>query len=124
MESEQTLIAKWKQVQTEQQGRRSKALLEAQVGVDRLKAQQAALEARGEGEEAFFVLNDLQLAQEYLDKIKNEESTAEENLEEIEKLLRIVNHKLKMNRALVLCFPRCLSCLPLSVCCGGLAFSV
>jgi hypothetical protein len=97
-ESETTLIEKWKRLQTQQSQRRLVTLESAKAKVDRVSALHSAVEASGDMDEAFFVQNDLQLAQEELHKISNVIGEIEENLNEIEKLLRLVNPKLKFDR--------------------------
>eukprot|EP00980_Cylindrotheca_fusiformis_P007097 scaffold1489_cov194-Cylindrotheca_fusiformis.AAC.7 len=96
-ESEATLVAKWKKIYEQKSHRETNRLPEARKNVSILQRKLLALEAKGD-EDAFFVSNDLTLAQETLDKLVSEQQTANNNMEEIEKLLKIVNPKVHSDR--------------------------
>jgi pSer/pThr/pTyr-binding forkhead associated (FHA) protein len=95
-ESEKTLTAKWKNLY--QQLRQNQAKLEQakrhQAGLEEDLAQ--ALQAGSE--ETFFISNDINIAKEAVQKVLNEAALAQKSIPEIEKLLRIVNSKLVVDR--------------------------
>jgi hypothetical protein len=97
-ESEASLISKWKRFFQEQSTRREKYLLQAENRVSALQEKLSDLQANRD-EDAFFVQNDLQLATESKTKIENEIRTVDASMDEVEKLLRIVNSKLEWDRA-------------------------
>ena len=97
-ESEATLIAKWKQVHKEHSERQTTSVQAAQLSVDQLEDRHSELLELGDTEEAFFVQNSLQLAKDALDKLLKDQKVAEENMTEIEKVLRIVNSKITVDR--------------------------
>ncbi|KAL3799296.1 hypothetical protein HJC23_013021 [Cyclotella cryptica] len=93
-ESEQTLIQKWKLSHSshrEQLDRVSRALQKCQ-------AIQSEINAIEDEEDAFFLRNDLTLANEELSKTKNLLASTEKEWSEVELLLKIVNPKLSWNR--------------------------
>ncbi|KAL3780137.1 hypothetical protein HJC23_001326 [Cyclotella cryptica] len=93
-ESAQTLIQKWKLSylsHREQLDRVSRALQKCQ-------AIQSELNAIEDKEDAFFLGNDLTLANEELSKAKNLLASTEKEWSEVELLLKIVNPKLSWNR--------------------------
>jgi pSer/pThr/pTyr-binding forkhead associated (FHA) protein len=96
-ESETTLVAKWKKIYEQKSHQESSRLPAARKTVSLLQQRLSTLEASGD-EEAFFVKNDLALSKESLDKILAEQQTANSNMDEIEKLLKIVNPKIHTNR--------------------------
>lgn len=95
-ESEATLVAKWKKIYEQKSHRESNRLPAAQHAIATLLQRLSTLEATGD-EEAFFVKNELALAKESHSKILSEQKTAMRNMEEIQKLLKIVNPKLRID---------------------------
>ncbi len=95
-ESEESLTIKWKKLAGERNHLTS-IIHKAQQKVSRIRDELEEMKASG-NEEAFFVQNDLQLALE--SKTKTEGSLAKTNasLDEIEKLLKVVNPKLQCHR--------------------------
>lgn len=97
-ESEQTLIEKWTQLQAKCKEQLSTALPSAQAQFDRVMAQHDALEASEDTEEVFFIQNDIKLAKESLKKVSQAIDKHEKYLTEIEKILGVVNSKVKFDR--------------------------
>lgn len=95
-ESEKSLCAKWEKL-FEQKKHHEAKINRAQRNVDTLRQKLSRLQANGD-EDAFFVSNDLALANEALEKILDEQQRAINNMEEIEKLLKIVNPKIQTDR--------------------------
>ena len=96
-ESEKSLISKWEKLYQQKRHQETSSIPQAKSKVDSLRQRLVTLEARGD-EEAFFVSNDLSLAKEALDKLYGEQQRALRNMDEIEKLLKVVNPKIKMDR--------------------------
>ena len=96
-ESEKSLISKWEKLYQQKRHQETTSIPQAKSKVDSLRQRLVTLEARGD-EEAFFVSNDLSLAKEALDKLYGEQQRALRNMDEIEKLLKIVNPKINMDR--------------------------
>jgi hypothetical protein len=96
-ESEKTLIAKWEVLFQQQNQQQTNTLPQVRKSVSSLTQNLATLEANGD-EEAFFVKNDLALANERLDKITGEQSDTISTMKEIEKLLKLVNPKIRTDR--------------------------
>jgi pSer/pThr/pTyr-binding forkhead associated (FHA) protein len=97
-ESEATLISKWKQIHKEYSERQATSIQAAQATLGQLEDRHAELLELGDTEEAFFVQNNVQLAKDALDKLLKEQKVAEENMSEIEGILRIVNSKITIDR--------------------------
>lgn len=97
-ESEATLIAKWKRIHKEHSERQATSIQGAQMTLDQLEDHHSELLEQGDIEEAFFVQNNLQLAKDALDKLLKDQQAAEENMTEIENVLRIVNSKVTFDR--------------------------
>jgi pSer/pThr/pTyr-binding forkhead associated (FHA) protein len=93
-ESEKTLTVKWKNIY-KQQTQRVKQLEQAQAKEMALQERLGQLEAVGD-EESFFVQNDLQIAKEAVEKIETEQLEDKSTTMEIERLLKIVNPKLRV----------------------------
>lgn len=96
-ESEETLTLKWKKFVGERQHLSSTVLAKAKQRVDTLRQE---LKSMQDSEESFFIKNDLQLALEAEKKAESMLSKANSALDEIEKLLKVVNPKLQCDRTL------------------------
>ena len=96
-ESEKTLVAKWKNLYQQQKHRKERTLPQAENHASSLASKLDKLQQSGD-EEAFFVKNDWMLAKETLQKITAEQEKAHSTMTEIEKLLKIVNPKLFVDR--------------------------
>jgi hypothetical protein len=95
-ESEKTLAVSWKKLYEQQQYRKStlkQALLQESI----LNEELSKLQAAGD-EEAFFVQNDLEIATDAVQKIETEQRNGTTKIEKIERLLKIVNPKLVVDR--------------------------
>ena len=97
VETEQSLKAKWKELNAEWHKKRGESS-SMQRRVNQLASKVATAEAAGD-EDAFFMRNDLDLVQDNYQKIMKSLGNIEEELSGIEKLLRVVNDKLVVDRA-------------------------
>ena len=97
VETEQSLTAKWKELIAEWHEKKGESSA-MQRRVNYLSSKVATAEAAGD-EDAFFMRNDLDLVQDNYQKIMKATLNIEEELSEIEKLLRVVNAKLVVDRA-------------------------
>lgn len=93
-EDEDSLVQKWKTTLADWKTRQP-ALVRAKRQVELLKNQIDAVE---DEEDAFFLKNDLDLARDNYDKSSQLSKEMEEELSSTERLLAIVNPKLKWNR--------------------------
>jgi len=93
-ESEQSLIEKWSKLWNLKTEERDNSLFPAEKKVQEIQKRLSILEA-GNDEDAFFVQNDLALAKEARDKALAKQESTLGKMNEIEKLLKIVNPKLK-----------------------------
>ena len=96
-ESEKSLVTKWKKLFDENETRRKTSLLQAERRMSTLKEELDSLVASG-SDDAFFVQNDLQLAEEAKMKVLTAMRDGDVSMGEIEKLLRIVNSKIQWDR--------------------------
>ena len=96
VETEQSLMAKWKELIAEWHKKKGESSA-MQRRVHHLSSKVATAEAAGD-EDAFFMRNDLDLVQDNYQKIMKALGNIEEELSEIEKLLRVVNVKLVVDR--------------------------
>lgn len=96
-ESEKTLTAKWKALFKELEDERTILLPPARDDVNALTVRIERLRANGD-EEAFFVSNDLLLAQETLKKIESSMNRKLRIMDEVEKLLKVVNGNIRCDR--------------------------
>jgi hypothetical protein len=96
-ESEKTLTAKWKALFLEHNEERRSLLPQAMDKVRALAMSMEKLQASGD-EEAFFVRNDLLLANEELKKIESSMKSKERAMDEAERLLKVVNGKIRCDR--------------------------
>ena len=96
-ESEASLIAKWKKLFEEQKFRRFTSLVQANSRLNALQEKLNNLQGNRD-EDAFFVQNDFQLAEETRTKIENDIKDCDLSMDEAEKLLRIVSPRLQWNR--------------------------
>lgn len=97
-ESEATLKAKWQKIQKEMQERQQHQLFQAKRNFEDLGAKVEDAKSRGDDEEAFYIQNDLDLAKEAVKTLSDLDKAANLQLDEIEKLLKLVNPKLCMRR--------------------------
>ena len=97
-ESETTLIAKWEAQYEQQQYMIDSLLPRAEENVSVLKERLRRLEANGDDETAFFVKNDLDLANETFGKIQREQTKTQQTMDRIERLLNVVNSKIVTDR--------------------------
>ena len=88
-ETEESLLVKWRQLQKQLRGKEA-VTDKAQQKVNHIQQRLDALHSAGD-EEAFFVQNDLQLAQEQYDKLNQERKHIMKEMEETKKLMKIVN---------------------------------
>jgi pSer/pThr/pTyr-binding forkhead associated (FHA) protein len=95
-ESEKTLAVSWKKLYEQQEYRKS-ALKQALLQESLLNEELAKLQA-AEDEEAFFVQNDLEIATDAVQKIETEQRNGATKIEKIERLLKIVNPRLVVDR--------------------------
>jgi len=93
-EDEDSLVQKWKTTLADWKARQP-ALVRARRQVELLQNQIDAVE---DDEDAFFLKNDLDLARDNYDKSSQSSKEMEEELNSTERLLAIVNPKLKWNR--------------------------
>mmetsp|Transcript_49094 Transcript_49094/g.53002 ORF Transcript_49094/g.53002 Transcript_49094/m.53002 type:complete len:600 (-) Transcript_49094:1996-3795(-) len=96
-ESEETLTQKWNKIVEEQKHLRGTALYQGNNRVTTLNSRLKQMQASGD-EEAFFVENDLQLAKETKNKIESLLADGHTTIDEIEKLLKIVNPNIYCDR--------------------------
>jgi len=96
-ESEETLTMKWKKLSGERRHLASTVLAKAKHRVDTLRQK---LKSMQDSEEAFFVKNDLQLALEAKKKTDSSLNKTNSGMDEIEKLLNVVNPKLQCDRTI------------------------
>ena len=97
VETEQSLTAKWKELIAEWHKKKGESSA-MQRRVSQLASKVARAEAAGD-EDAFFMRNDLDLVQDNHKRLVKSLGNLEEELSDIEKLLRVVNDKLVVNRA-------------------------
>ena len=97
VETEQSLAAKWKELIADWHKKKGESSA-MQRRVNHLASKVATAEAAGD-EDAFFMRNDLDLVQDNYQKLMKALRNIEEELSEIEKLLRVVNAKLVVDRA-------------------------
>ena len=97
-ESEESLRLKWKKLVGERKHITTTLLAKANHRVETLRTELKSMQASG-NEEAFFVQNDLQLAVESKKKIDLSLTRTNATLDEIEKLLNVVNPKLNCDRS-------------------------
>ena len=97
VETEQSLTAKWKELIADWHTKKGESSA-MQRRVNHLASKVATAEASGD-EDAFFMRNDLDLLQDNYQKLMKALGIIEEELSEIEKLLRVVNAKLVVDRA-------------------------
>mmetsp|Transcript_46351 Transcript_46351/g.140395 ORF Transcript_46351/g.140395 Transcript_46351/m.140395 type:complete len:596 (-) Transcript_46351:122-1909(-) len=94
-ETEQTLSAKWKKLVS--------ALKQQEDDVETANKRKNYLEEKlcsigGESDEAFFIKNDIMLAKESIEKNEEDKALTELELCGVEKMLRLVNEKLVLDR--------------------------
>ena len=87
-------MVKWKSLQWQLSLTSTKKIPHVLAIVDEYEAKST----QAEGEEAFFIKNDLHLAQESIEKLRSEETHLTSEITEVEKLLQIVNPDLQMDR--------------------------
>jgi pSer/pThr/pTyr-binding forkhead associated (FHA) protein len=97
-ESEKSLVFKWKKFFDEQSKMKGSILDQAEDRVVALQERLFQLQPNGD-EDAFFVENDLKLAKEKKDKIVSSIETTISKMIEVEKLLKIVNPKIRCDWA-------------------------
>lgn len=95
-ETEETLIRKWKLAWSQLEVL-DKDKSKANVSCSHMKQKVADLEAAGD-EDAFFAQNDLTLAQEKLQSLSDQQRKTMDMLQEVERLLKIVNPKLTIDQ--------------------------
>lgn len=97
VETEQSLSSRWKELIADwhQKRRESSAM---QRRVNQMASRVGAAEAAGD-EDAFFMRNDLDLVQDNYKKLRRALEEIEKELSETEKLLRVVNDKLVVDRS-------------------------
>jgi ribosomal protein S15P/S13E len=91
-ETEESLLEKWKNFK-EQLHRKDEASRRARERVENIRHRLELLKASGD-EEAFFVQNDLKLAEEQLQKVQGDLNNIRQDMEETRKLLKIVNPRI------------------------------
>lgn len=96
-ESEETLTQKWNKRVEEQKHLRGTALYQGNNRVATLNSRLKQMQASGD-EEAFFVENDLQLARETNKKVESSLAEGNTAIDEIEKLLKVVNPNIYCDR--------------------------
>lgn len=96
-ESEGSLVKKWKKLYSVKAEEQTNSLFPAERKVQEIQKRLSVLEAQND-EDAFFVQNDLALAKETLSKAVAKQESTIEKMKEIEKLLKIVNPKLQVDR--------------------------
>jgi pSer/pThr/pTyr-binding forkhead associated (FHA) protein len=92
-EDEQSLRAK-RSLLLEKQGTIQARLAQAQETSSMLKSRINRLQAAGDGEEVFFVQNDLDIATEAISKAQKEQAAVQKLLAQTERWLKIVNPKI------------------------------
>lgn len=89
LKKREVLVQQWKQVS---------AMIRTQAEkCGRLEREIQGMKARGD-EEAFFVQNDLDMANDTLQKEKNDLREVDSQMDEVDELLRVVNPKLKLEK--------------------------
>ena len=96
-ESETSLIAKWKSFFEAQRIRRSVTLPKTKSHLNALREKIANLQGQGD-EDVFFLKNDLTLAEEKMTRVENDIKDCDYSMNDVEKLLRIVNPRLQWDR--------------------------
>jgi hypothetical protein len=96
VETEQSLTVRWRELIADWH-KKSGESSEMQRRVNQMASRVATAEAAGD-EDAFFMRNDLDLVQDNYKKLINALEDVEKELSETEKLLRVVNDKLMVDR--------------------------